>query len=397
MLALGGLGARAQASGKRLLVIVAQGGWDPTFVFDPKPGRLIGPAPDLDPDDPYDVEIVARFGELRIATNGARRPNVTSFFERHADRVTVLNGLWGGTLSHTDGMLRLLTGGLDATAPDLVALAGARLGESFSLPALDVAGVGRPGPLTATTGRIGVRGQLTGLLAPELRYPLPDGSPRPDPGLERADWDAIGAFRTARSALTEGVRGRDEAWRRADALTAAADTLASELPAGRRRSLADDLAFVTTLLEEGVCHSALVSTGEGWDTHADAVDQHGSFDRVFQTLDRLIGELDRRGLADTIQVAVVSEMGRTPQRNLQNGTDHWPYTSALLFGADTAGGRLLGGTDDDVFGVPCDPSTGRPAATGEPVRFANLVAGLLESVGIEGALPGEVPLRGYRV
>jgi hypothetical protein len=397
VLALGGLGARAQAPAKRLLVIVANGGWDPTFVFDPKSDPRVGPNVDPDPDDPDDRESVTRFGPFSIATNPVRRPSVTSFFAHHAQRVTVINGLWGGTLSHNDGMLRLLTGGLDESAPDLVAIAGARLGAGYAVPALDVAGVGRPGPYAATTGRIGVRGQLTGLIAPELRYPMPDGSPRPDPALDPEDWDGIAAFRAARLARAPGgaVPGRDEALERADALAAHAAELRLALPAGRRRTLEDDLRVATSLFEEGVCHSALVSSGESWDTHAEAWRQHESFDRVFRALDRLIPELERRGLLDSVQVAVVSEMGRTPLRNLEDGTDHWPYTSALLFGGDTAGGRLLGGTDDDVFGLPCDPSTGRVTSSGEPLRFSSFVAGLLAGVGVDDALPGVEPLRGH--
>jgi hypothetical protein len=397
VLSLAGLGARAQAPAKRLLVIVANGGWDPTFVFDPKADPRVGPRVDQDPDDPDDREVVQRFGPFAIATNAARRPAVTAFFERHAERVTVVNGLWGGTLSHNDGMLRLLTGGLDESAPDLVSVAGARLGAGFAVPSLDVAGVGRPGPHAPSTGRIGVRGQLTGLLAPELRYPMPDGSPRPDPRLQVEDWDAITAFRAARRAQDPDgvVPGRDEAWERADALRAHETSLRATLPAGRRRSLEDDLLATTTLFAEGVCHSAIVSTNELWDTHAEAWRQHESYDRLFRALDVLIPVLQRRGLLDTVQVAVVSEMGRTPLRNAENGTDHWPYTSALLFGADTARGRLLGGTDDDVFGLPCDPSTGRVVSSGEPLGFASFVAGLLEGVGVDGAVPGATPLLGH--
>jgi hypothetical protein len=327
-----------------------------------------------------------------LTTNQARRPGVTAFFDTFGDRTTVLNGLWAGTLSHWDAMLRLLTGTGDVGAPDLVALTGARSAADWPLPALDASGVGRPGSLSDSVGRTGVRGQLSALLTPEVRYPMHDGDPRPEAGLQEADWDSIAAFHTSRGTGA----GRQSAQARADALQARATEVGSLFPPGRRRLLQDDLEMVVSLVERGVCHSALLDSGQPWDSHANAWRQHSSFDSLFWGLKSLGEMLSERGLLDRSVVVVVSEIGRTPVRNAQNGTDHWPYTSALLFGADIAGGRLLGGCDEARVGLPCDPRTGRPIGAGEPLTYPGLVAGILEAVGVEGGLPGVVPLRGIR-
>jgi uncharacterized protein (DUF1501 family) len=385
--------ARGADPARRLIVVVANGGWDPTLLLDAKRDRGDGPWVDEDPDDPEDREVERAFGEIAVSTNARKRPAVTAFFERWGHRTAVVNGLWTGTLSHWDGMLRVLTGGSDAAAPDLVARVGAALGGSAPLPALDAAGVGRPGPLSGTTGRTGTRGQLAALVSPVVRYPLPDGGPRPDPGLGADDRAAIDRFLAARGLDP----ARSAARERARDLQDHAVDLATQLTGGARRTLGDDLRAVVSLLEGGVVHAALVDSGQLWDTHADAFRQHGSWDSLFRALTGLGEGLETRGMLDDTLVVVLSELGRTPWRNPHRGTDHWPYTSAVLFGADVAGGASLGGTDDGFVGLTCDPRTGRPSgAAADPLRVTNLTAGVLEAVGLPGALPGVEPLRGFR-
>ena len=71
-----GLRAFAEPPPVRLIVVVANGGWDPTFSIDPKPGKVDGPYPDLDPDDPDDVEVLAEYGDVRVTLNERRRSGV---------------------------------------------------------------------------------------------------------------------------------------------------------------------------------------------------------------------------------------------------------------------------------------------------------------------------------
>jgi hypothetical protein len=393
--ASGLLGLRA-ASGapvaKHLIVVVANGGWDPTFLFDARRGLGDGPFVDEDPEDDGDVEEERTWGELVVSTNARKRPAVTTFFDAWWQRTAVVNGLWTGTLSHWDGMLRVLTGTSDAAAPDLVArLGAAHLG--LPLPALDAAGVGRAGPFGTTTGRTGVRGQLAALVAPGVRYPRGDGSDRPAAHLDDADRRALDTFFQQRGL----DRDRSEARARAEQLRERGGELVALLPEGRRRGLGDDLKLAVELCAAGVSQGVLVDSGQHWDTHAGAAQQHQSWNGLFQALHGMATGLETRGMLDDTLVVVVSELGRTPWRNHQAGTDHWPYTSAVLFGADVRGGTLLGGTDDGFVGRTCDPSTGRPAAGApDPLLVTNLTAGVLEAVGLGDALPGVTPLRGFR-
>jgi uncharacterized protein (DUF1501 family) len=90
-------------------------------------------------------------------------------------------------------------------------------------------------------------------------------------------------------------------------------------------------------------------------------------------------------------------MGRAPLGNADSGKDHWPVTSALVLGGGVAGGRAYGGTDDQCIDQPVDLATGRVDPAGVRLYTANVLAGVLELVGVDSSqyLPGVEPLRGF--
>jgi uncharacterized protein (DUF1501 family) len=100
---------------------------------------------------------------------------------------------------------------------------------------------------------------------------------------------------------------------------------------------------------------------------------------------------------DETVVVALSEMGRTPLVNGADGKDHWPVTSALVFGAGVAGQRVVGATDDFLLARNLHMGTGEPDPGGEALYPENLLAGLLELVGVDPSIeyPGITPLRGF--
>ncbi len=69
----------------------------------------------------------------------------------------------------------------------------------------------------------------------------------------------------------------------------------------------------------------------------------GSLDRAFSAL---ITDLDQRGLLDQTLVCLLTEFGRTPKVNPQQGRDHWPDAySIVMAGAGIRGGQVIGATD----------------------------------------------------
>jgi len=89
-------------------------------------------------------------------------------------------------------------------------------------------------------------------------------------------------------------------------------------------------------------------------------------------LSALLTDLEQRGLLATTLVAVVTEFGRTPKINENEGRDHHPSCfSALLAGGGIRGGRVHGASD--ARGM-------QPAS--DPAAPADLQATLCQALGI---------------
>ena len=376
------------------MVVFADGGWDLTFTFDPKPGRpdVAGPYGDLDPQDPQDVEVVRSFGDIDVTTNEARRPWVTRYFERWGHVTSVVRGLWVGSVSHWIGQRRILSGVDDPTAPDIAALVGAIHGRSRPLGAVDLSNIGRFGGLSRMTARGGVRGQLGQLLRPELRYPTRRNKGRPSLRLRPSEREALDDWLAEVGEREADVRGVDvgrveamahrlEARQRAERLRQQGSSLVVPAPGGQTATgLA---AFAASLLATESCAAVMVDSGGLWDTHTDHRLQHGYHDRLFMGLGGLLEALEEASILGDTLVVAMSEMMRSPWRNADGGTEHWPYTGLLLAGAGVAGGRVCGATDDRLVGRPADPESGDVVPTGSLLSYEHAIAGVLEHVGID--------------
>lgn len=103
-----------------------------------------------------------------------------------------------------------------------------------------------------------------------------------------------------------------------------------------------------------------------WDTH------QNHYPRVRNVLmpamdaaySSLIGDLVQRGLLEETLVVLMSEFGRTPRINPNEGRDHWgPVFSIALAGGGVRAGRVIGASDRvgafprDARVLPCDLHT----------------------------------------
>jgi uncharacterized protein (DUF1501 family) len=89
-------------------------------------------------------------------------------------------------------------------------------------------------------------------------------------------------------------------------------------------------------------------------------------------------------LDDTV-IAVISEMGRTPQLNSGGGKDHWPVTSSMVIGPGIAGGRAYGGTSSTGEAELCDFATGQVSSSGRSIEPKHFAAGVLAACGVDPA------------
>jgi hypothetical protein len=261
------------------------------------------------------------------------------------------------------------------------------------------------GPFASIAARAGSANQIRTLLTPEAA--LPKAEPfltsqrfAPD-GVEAG---LLKGFVQARAQRAKELRGK---------LGYNADRYDDFLSSIERRDVlrgfsdgfGDDFTFTLDIREQiklgmeaiqrGVCWSVhLEQTFASWDTHSDNARQSGMHQDLFEALGVLGDDLAARPgsaagktLLDETVVVVLSEMGRTPKLNDQMGKDHWPVTSALVFGAGVRGGRTYGATDGELQAMNIDLGSGEPAPAGhgQQLVYGNLAAGILGLVGVDAS------------
>lgn len=383
--------ASLAATDRRLIVLLASGGWDVTYAFDPKLGRpgVDGPELDEDPDDPDDREAVATLHGIPVVVNDRKRPAVRRFFEQHGHRTVVANGIYMASLSHEAALVRILTGTGDESRPDVLALAGDRWGKGLPLDYVDLSGHASFGDLAVRGGRLGKSRQLRGLVDPSARFRAPAGAgfDYPTTEVSRADLSALDRFVTNRAAMVPSQFGSVDALlesrERASRLRERAGPVLAGLSWGEQTNLASDAVAAVDLLQRNVCRAVLLDSRQHWDTHDGNHQQHHSFQQTFHALTGLVQRLENRGMIESTLVVVLSEMTRTPVRNAHQGKDHWPHTSALLIGGGLQGGRVIGGTDDGLHARSVDLDTGELDPSGTVPRYDHLLAGILEHMDVD--------------
>lgn len=402
----------ATAAGRKLIVVVCDGGWDSTFCFDPKFSSpyIDGPQVDEDPSQPLDREATRSYGDLTITVNDHKRPAVSDFFDRWASQTALVNGVWVGSLAHPPCRTRVLTGSSTATGAAFGTIVGAELGSALPLGTIEMSGMAFTGPLAATVGQVGVQNQLKLLVDDSLSFPPPrDRSvvyPQFTPSA--ADREALHAYLAGRHAallpkVDDGgsnarrIADRIESLTRAERFRTSSSSALDLLTLGAAPSLREQADIAVELIRGELAATISLNSGMFWDTHALNVGQHQMWQTLFDGLGHLLDRLDATGLLDRTTVAVVSEMTRSPTLNANAGKDHWPHASALLIGAGVAGGRSYGGTDERGESLRVDYTTGVVDPAGQLVRYDNLAAGLVELMGVDPApwFRGVTPYRPF--
>ena len=97
----------------------------------------------------------------------------------------------------------------------------------------------------------------------------------------------------------------------------------------------------------------------GWDTHVDNFTKlDNKLKEVDDALSSLVLDLEGEGLLDSTLIVLVTEFGRTPKINVNDGRDHHPQCySTVLIGAGVKGGYVAGETNKTASKVTKDPYT----------------------------------------
>lgn len=384
---------------KNLIVVLVYGGWDVTYLFDPKPGLST-------------VDVAAgttqTVGGIPIFAHSSR-PKARAFFEAYGQAATVVNGIQVQSINHPDCTKRILTGTASETNPDVGAIAAYELAADLPAPYLVLGPTAYTGPLASIAARTGTLTQVKGLMDPTLALPRADPSvPRFSPDANEAS--LIAQFVKARAERERATRGANgynarriddfvKSLDRGESLKGFADAFGSDFSFTLDLRVQIDIAL--RAIQEGLSQSVhLEATFAPWDTHAGNDLQAVLFEDLMDALKTLGDELTSRpgkqsgsSMLDETVVAVVSEMSRTPKLNADMGKDHWPVTSALFFGGGLTGGRSLGATGENLEALPIDFTTGAASEGGTILQYSNLVSSLLGAVGVDasGYLPNAEP------
>lgn len=398
--ALSGLGAlavprtsrAAAAEPHHLLVVFARGAWDVTYCLDPKR------APKCDVPD---GELTAFAAGHKVLTH-KDRPSIRAFFDAHASRAAVVNGIWIGSVAHNSARIRILTGTRAASNPDIGALFAAdaaKKNPGLALPYVDLGGGAYAGPYASLLGRVGTTNQLVTLLDRARAFRGKDAGAGFDPSAsERAALTAyVGARAEAERKHDPSARldGFQTSLARADSLRQNAELRGMSV--GRSTTLAQQGELAVALFRSGVAAAAFLDTRLDWDTHDTIADQGTSHEQLFAELIQIARRLEEADLLSRTTIAVLSEFTRTPKLNKQPepGKDHWPLTSALVFGGKIKAGRY-GTTDDGLGAVPVRMDDGTQSDSGRLLQFDNFAAGLLTHLGVAHRpwIPTLEPFRG---
>jgi hypothetical protein len=340
--------------GTFFVFVHASGGWDPTSLCDPKGSNG---AEDPDPMNHYDRGTIRSAGNIHYAPI----PGNQAFFEKHHQKLLVVNGLDCSTNGHMTGTRHTWSGNLGEGYPSIAALIAGNVAGEQGLAFISNGGYDFTADLVAPT-----RLNDTGSVA-RLAFPNRILGNNPDYLFHQPS--TAGRIEAARSARREMLLGKSVLPRIKQAMNSLhlaraggneLRRLMGYLPQtfdSSNNQLRRQAQVVCAAYKAGLTATANLAIG-GFDTHSDHDNrQFAALQRLTEGVDFLWDEAERQGIADKMVVVVGSDFGRTPGYNEGNGKDHWSITSMMLMGAGIQGNRVIGGTTDRHKPLTVNPQT----------------------------------------
>jgi hypothetical protein len=342
----------APYEGPYYIVFNASGGWDTTYLMDPKGVGKINRL--------YKEGDILTQGKHHFAPNAKHIKAGMSnedFFKKYGDQLLVLNGVDYSVNNHSPCSRYMATGKLDSLAyPTFAALVAACRGNQSPIAFL-------------TFGNY----SATGNLVPMSRVPyLPslqklanaDGID----GSDRHNYHDDFVSRNIEKALEKQVKARISENRlprieRAQSMLYAAQLNSKTLTRVRpfipkktpKSRLGRQAEIALASFKAGVCVSANLSIGQ-FDSHANNdADQMKLIPELLAGIDYVLNRASELKIRNKLVVVIQSEMGRTPTYNKGNGKDHWSIGSAMFLGQGIKGNRVIGATDENQFLIPINP------------------------------------------
>lgn len=350
-------------SGRLLVTLQCDGGWDVTSFCDPKTNQ------------PGEKEITqwSNSNDIQTAGNIQHAPfaNNQSFFDNHYQDMLVINGVDMQTNSHTTGVLHNWSGRNAAGYPTITALFAANSAPEQPLSYLNFGGYSQ----TANLIRYSRLNGLDSIIDVLQTTSMNNGDPVPI--RTESDINGIRAFqqeKTRRMLLESATLNRhkvnlqafDDALSSKPNLSRFSDFLPDQsemeggvvLPNKLRSDLRDQVRLTISAFESGLTSASDLILG-GFDSHGDNDEEQGILLAHLTDAIQLFWQLaEERGIADRITMVIGSDFGRTPHYNSTNGKDHWPIGSVIVMEKNVAWtNRSVGLTDEGHNALSINPST----------------------------------------
>src|SRR5438874_10541096 len=341
-------------AGPYYVVFNASGGWDTTYLMDPKGVNGINRL--------YKEGDILTKGEHKFAPNKKHAQGGLcneDFYAEFGGELLTFNGLDYSVNNHSPGARYMATGKLDSLAyPTFAALVAACRGPDCPLAFLTFGNYSATGNLVAMS-----RVPYLPSLKTIANADAVDGNER-SPYHDKFALDRIEqalreehAARAADPRLPRAERGENMLYAaqvNSKALQRVTQYIPAQVPKERLHQQAE---ITLASFRAGVCVSANLTIGQ-FDSHANNdPDQMKLIPEFLAGIAYLLRRAEDLNIREKLVVVIQSEMGRQPTYNKGNGKDHWSIGSIMFLGPGIQGDRVIGATDEKQFAVPVDPQT----------------------------------------
>jgi len=338
--------------GPYYLVFNASGGWDTTYLMDPKGVSGI--------NRPYESGAIVTHGNHKFAPTAKHKEGGISnedFYAEFGEELLTFNGLDYSVNNHSPCARYMATGKLDSLAyPTFAALVAACQGPTCPLSFLTFGNYSATGNLVAMS-RVPYLPSLKRIANADAIDGNERSSYHDDFALARIE-QALSeqrADRALRPLLPRRERAENMLYAaqvNSKALQRITPFIPKENP---KQRLAQQAEIALASFKAGVCVSANLSIGQ-FDSHANNdPDQMKLIPEFLEGIAYVLHRAEELQIRDKLVVIAQSEMGRTPDYNKGNGKDHWSIGSIMFLGPGIQGNRVIGTTDEKQFAVPLNP------------------------------------------
>jgi len=338
--------------GPYYLVFNASGGWDTTYLMDPKGVSGINRL--------YESGAIVTHGNHKFAPTAKHKEGGISnedFYAEFGEELLTFNGLDYSVNNHSPCARYMATGKLDSLAyPTFAALVAACQGPTCPLSFLTFGNYSATGNLVAMS-RVPYLPSLKRIANADAIDGNERSSYHDDFALARIE-QALSeqrADRALRPLLPRRERAENMLYAaqvNSKALQRITPFIPKENP---KQRLAQQAEIALASFKAGVCVSANLSIGQ-FDSHANNdPDQMKLIPEFLEGIAYVLHRAEELQIRDKLVVIAQSEMGRTPDYNKGNGKDHWSIGSIMFLGPGIQGNRVIGTTDEKQFAVPLNP------------------------------------------